>query len=347
MKNTKYLALGLAGVITFTPMASLAVKDNILTNGDKQVIAEKLETVAYMEYKGKITDVEKDTEKNNLSILVEGSDKKLQEKMVFHIREDMTIVDEKSKEFIERDDLKEGSQVSVFFKENTPMTMSIPAQLSPDAIVVNNTEDTGFVKIAHFNSELVDSDNQLKLNITDETVIVDSKGEKLEKDKLANKNLMVFYTISTRSIPAQTSPEKIIVLDDMKIIETPDKDGVDETEEMITVMDKLVIDGKELELDHEIYKSVEGNYMLALRPVGEALGYKVSWNNQERSVELIKGAQYTKITIGSTNYNFAKMLVKLDKAPEIKDSKTYVPVEFLEEVLKLDLEVNNGVLQVK
>lgn len=347
MRKTKYLALGLAGVIAFAPMASSAANNTALKNGDKEVVAEKMEVVKYMEYKGKITDIEKDEEKGNLSILVEGSDKDAQEKIVFHITEDMTIVNEKSKEFMERDGLKEGSQVSVFFKENTPMTMSIPPQATPDAIVVNDTEEIGFVKLANFNSELVDVDKQLKLNIDEETLIVNTHGEKVDRDKLADKDLMVFYTMTTKSIPAQTSPEKIVVLSDMDKEETETPDEEVETEEALSVMDRIVINGKSMNLEHEIYKSDDGHFMFALRPVGEALGYKVSWNNEERSAELTREAQWTKVTIGSTNYNFAKMLVKLDKAPEIKDSKTYVPVEFLEEVLKLEVKVNNGVLEVK
>lgn len=338
MKSKKYLALGLAGLIAFTPMVSSAADDTILTNGNKEVIAEKVEAVKYLEYKGEIRDITRDAEKDNLSILVEGIDKNLQERIVFHIREDMLIVDEKSKDLIERDQLKEGSQVSVFYKENTPMTMSIPPQLSPDALVVNDSDQIGFVKIANFNSELVDPDNELKLNISDETEIVDNDGEKANKDKLADKDLMVFYTVTTRSIPAQTSPEKIIILDDM---------DMEEVEESLTTMDKIIIKGESLDLDNEIYKSEDGHYMLALRPLGEALGYEVSWNNEDRSAELMKDAQWTKVTIGSKDYNFAKMLVKLDKAPEIKDSRTYVPVEFVEEVLKLEIDINNGVLEIK
>lgn len=339
MKGKRTLALGLAGLIAFTPMASSAADDIILTNENKEVIAEKLESLKYMEYAGEITDIVKDEEKDSLSILVEGMDKNRQEKIVFHIGEDMTLVDEKTKDLIERDDLKEGREVSVFYKENTPMTMSIPAQISPDALLVRDSNQVGSVKVANFNSQLVDPDNELKLNVSDETDIVDNDGEKASKDKLADKDLMVFYTATTRSIPAQTSPEKIIILDDMDLEE--------EVEESLTRMDKIIINGESLDLDNEIYKSADGHHMIGLRQVGEALGYEVSWNNEERSAELMKGAQWTKVTIGSKDYNFAKMLVRLDKAPEIKDSRTYVPVEFLEEVLRVDLDVNNGVLEVK
>lgn len=341
MKNTKYLALGLAGVIAFSPMVSSAAGNDLINvTSDKEVISEKEENViAYIEYSGKITDVLNDGD--NLSILVEGKDKKGQEKIVFHIDEDMPILSQKTKEFIERKDIQEGSEITVFMKENAPMTMSIPPQTTPEAIVINDSEEMGTVKVAHFNKDLVDADNELKLNVSDDTIIVDIDGEKVDKEDIQDKDLMVFYTMTTRSIPAQTNPEKVVVLSDM------DSEESDEDVEEITVMDKIVVNGEEMELEHEMYKTDEGDYMIALRPIGEALGYEVTWNNEDRSAELTKGAQWTKITIGEDNYNFAKMIVKLGKAPEIKDSKTYVPVEFLEEVLKLDVEVNEGAVEIK
>jgi copper amine oxidase-like protein len=341
MSKTKYLALGLAGVIAFSPMAVNAGNDVMEINQDKEVISEKEEAIGYIEYKGKITDIEKDEEKENMSILVEGEDKKAQEKIVFHITEDMTMLNAKTKEFIEREDLEEGDEITVFFKENTPMTMSIPPQATPNAIIVNDSEEIGSVKVSYFNNELVDKDNELKLNISDDTIIVDIDGDKVDGKHLKDNDLMVFYTITTRSIPAQTTPEKVVVLAD---IETDDSDDVDE---MITALDKVMLNDKTIDLEHEIYKTEDGVYMIALRPISEALGYKVTWNNEERSAELTKGAQWTKVTIGEDNYNFAKMIVKLGNAPEIKDSKTYVPVDFVEEVLKLEVDVNEGVLQIK
>lgn len=351
MKNTKYLALGLAGVIAFSPMTSLAANNVINTKGYKEVMAEEEVVVGYIEYKGKITDIETDITKENISILVEGKETIPQGKIVFHITEDISILSQNTKEFVAREDLEEDSEITVFFREDTPMAMSIPPQMTPDAILINDSEETGFVKVSHFNKDLIDIDNELKLNISNDTVIVDTAGKKINEKNLEDSDLMVLYTTSTKSIPAQTTPEKIVVLADMDI-EDVDDDS-DETEDLITVedlvtvMDKVILNGKEIKLKHEIYKSYDGHYMFALRPISETLGYKVSWNNSTRSVELTKGTQWTKVTIGSTNYNFAKMIVKLEKAPEIKNSKTYVPVEFLEEVLKLNVDVNKGILEVK
>lgn len=337
MKITKYLAIGLAGLLAFTPIASLAGSDTVAKNNDKVVISEKEEAVDYIVYEGKITDISKDKWKNDMSIKVNGVDKLMRDTIIFHITEDMTILSEKSKAFLGRDDLKEGDEVTVYFKEDTPMTMSIPPQTTPDALVVNDNDEAGFVNVSHFNSELVDLKNELKLNISDDTLLIDANGNKVQEKDLENRDLMVFYTVSTRSIPAQTSPEKVLVLLDKE----------EKTEVEITVMDKVVINGKELELKHKIYKTDSGHYMFPVRPVAEALGYKVNWDNDERSATLTKDNQWSKVTIGKDDYNFAKMIVQLGQVPEIKRSKTYVPVKFLEEALQLNLEISDGILQVK
>ena len=87
--------------------------------------------------------------------------------------------------------------------------------------------------------------------------------------------------------------------------------------------------------------------MIPLRQISEALGYEVAWNNETRTAELTKGAQWTSVTIGEDNYNFAKMIVKLGIAPEIKEGSTFVPFTFLEEVLKVNLEImESGMINI-
>ena len=69
------------------------------------------------------------------------------------------------------------------------------------------------VKVDWFGWNLVSSDRSLKINPSAETVIMTQNGLPYS-GSLARKNLIVFYSASTRSIPAQTTPEEIIVLCD-------------------------------------------------------------------------------------------------------------------------------------
>jgi len=55
------------------------------------------------------------------------------------------------------------------------------------------------------------SDGQLQIDLSVETSVTDLKGKPVTG--LAGKRLVVFYTTSTKSIPARTVPERIIVFD--------------------------------------------------------------------------------------------------------------------------------------
>jgi hypothetical protein len=67
------------------------------------------------------------------------------------------------------------------------------------------------VKYDVFDKDLISSDKSLKLNISDKTEIISQDGKAFEGE-LANRKLVVLYGVSSKSIPAQTNPSKVIVL---------------------------------------------------------------------------------------------------------------------------------------
>ena len=67
------------------------------------------------------------------------------------------------------------------------------------------------VKVAYFNNQLVSSDGQLQLNLSPTTQILLINGQRFSRYP-ANRDLVVYYGPTTRSIPAQTTPYRIIVL---------------------------------------------------------------------------------------------------------------------------------------
>lgn len=115
-----------------------------------------------------------------------------------------------------------------------------------------------------------------------------------------------------------------------------------------SVFDKVIIDGKEMTLHKKIYITEKEVVMIPLRPIAEALGYTVTWNDEDQSVELSKEAQWARLKLGEDNYSFAKMLVKLGTAPEIKDGSTYVPLDFAVKILKAHVTVSdNGIIAIE
>ena len=89
--------------------------------------------------------------------------------------------------------------------------------------------------------------------------------------------------------------------------------------------------------------------MLPLRKIAEGiLGYEITWNGEEKSVELQKGAQWTKITINANSYFFARMApIGLSKAPELTNNLTYVPIDFFSEILQYDVSLEGDNLIIK
>ncbi|MBU5255406.1 copper amine oxidase N-terminal domain-containing protein [Tissierella praeacuta] len=340
-KINKYMVLSLATCISLSPLMArannLEGKDIIPISApiDKNDTEDKI-VADYIKYEGKIVEVNDNGK--NLSVLVKDKEDEPYNGMLFHINEDVILLNNKSKEFITKDTLKKGMKVSAYYHKNTIMAMSMPPQLGPDIIVIDESEEPIFTHVSGFNKEFISSDGMLKINPSENTVIVDKDGKKIEKENIINRDLIVFYTISTKSIPAQTTPEKIIVMERKK---------EEKKNPEITVLDKIIINNKEITLNKKVYKNNKDVIMIPLRQISETLGYEIKWNGETKTAELIKGAQWTSVTIGQDNYNFAKMMVKLGTAPEMKDFTTYVPLNFLEEILKVEVEITeNGIINI-
>ncbi|NMM62711.1 hypothetical protein HBE96_08380 [Clostridium sp. P21] len=102
-----------------------------------------------------------------------------------------------------------GDMVTGFYDANAATPLIFPPQFR--AIVMAKDSQYQNVKVDYFNSQLVSSDNKLRLNITPYTRIVLENNQLFARNP-ANRNLIVIYGASTMSIPAQTTPYKIIVM---------------------------------------------------------------------------------------------------------------------------------------
>jgi len=102
-----------------------------------------------------------------------------------------------------------GDKVTGFYDANAAVPLIFPPQFR--AIVMARDNQYQNVKVDYFDRELVSSDGKLKLTISPSTQIVlenDQAFTKIPK----NRNLIVVYGASTKSIPAQTIPYKVIVI---------------------------------------------------------------------------------------------------------------------------------------
>jgi hypothetical protein len=103
-----------------------------------------------------------------------------------------------------------GDRVTGYYDGNAPALLIYPPQYQ--ALVMVKDSPYQNVKVDYFNSELENSgDERLRLNISPYTQIVLTNGQLFSRTP-ANRDLIVIYGPATKSIPAQTTPYRIIVL---------------------------------------------------------------------------------------------------------------------------------------
>ncbi|MDF2037098.1 hypothetical protein P2R12_09055 [Cytobacillus oceanisediminis] len=105
--------------------------------------------------------------------------------------------------------LSAGDIITGYYDGNAPVPLIYPPQYRA-LVVVKHTSHQN-VKTDYFNSQLVSSDGQLQLNVSPYTQMVLTNGQAFTGSP-ANRDLVVIYGPSTKSIPAQTTPYKIVVL---------------------------------------------------------------------------------------------------------------------------------------
>ncbi|MEK5040320.1 hypothetical protein [Sporosarcina sp. FSL K6-3457] len=102
-----------------------------------------------------------------------------------------------------------GDRITGFYDANAPVPLIYPPQFR--ALVMAKDTTYQSVKVDHFNRRLESSDGTLRLNIAPHTRIILENGQAFTGN-IANRNLIVVYGATTRSIPAQTTPTTIIVM---------------------------------------------------------------------------------------------------------------------------------------
>lgn len=239
--------------------------------------------------------------------------------MVFNI-EDAKVIDQSTSTYKNISDIKVGMEITAVLPNNSPMTMSLPPQTSSAKLFVINSE-AGSVDLSVYNEELINAENTLKLNVSEDTIINDLRGSKkefTEKD-LENKELLVLYSVATRSIPAQTNPEMVVILTvDEEVEETNEtqskEDDKTETKE---------VPAEEVEEAKEI-KNV------TLRSECEALGYTVKWTSNDEAVIIEKDGMTAEVKLGSDKVKVNNEEKTIVNAPSLDKDTMVISNDFVD-----------------
>ena len=92
--------------------------------------------------------------------------------------------------------------------------------------------------------------------------------------------------------------------------------------------------------------STGDSVMVPVREVSEALGYNVTWLQETSSVQLGRNGKFVSFVPGKDSYTVGSMHKTLGKASYISNGTTYVPKEFLEQMLDLTCSWDGVTLSV-
>ena len=101
-----------------------------------------------------------------------------------------------------------GDRATFFYNANAPMPLIFPPQYT--AIAAANTSHGMTAVLETFNRNLVNSDNSLRLTPQWNTPVTLPNGQAFT-DVVSGHLILATYTASTRSIPAQATPEQMVV----------------------------------------------------------------------------------------------------------------------------------------
>lgn len=101
-----------------------------------------------------------------------------------------------------------GDRATFFYDPNAPMVLIYPPRYT--AVAGAYTPHGTSAMLDQFHDDLSTSDRSLKLNLAWNTPITLPNGQPFKGD-LSNRLLLVLYSMTTRSIPPQTTPEQVVV----------------------------------------------------------------------------------------------------------------------------------------
>lgn len=105
--------------------------------------------------------------------------------------------------------LLRGMRITAFYNPNQPTPLIYPPQYR--AAVISHAALHEEIAYGYFDKNLLAADKSLQLNIGSMTNVVTANGQRFNCT-IGGYDLIVFYSTTTRSLPPQTTPRKIIVM---------------------------------------------------------------------------------------------------------------------------------------
>lgn len=356
MKMTKGLKIAIPVMTLIASAIPFTVSANEVQNPGTEspaAVVEEENKSTYSKFTGKVTEVRDNTLGTTFIRLEEG-----EQVYDFRVGENTILVTSEGVKPIS--DIKEGDELTVYYIMPLVNILIFPPQMEASVFVKEPAADSPLtIYVGRFDENLVSDDNYVKINEGGEkTKIYNSKGELVTED-IKGKDLAIVFGPMTMSIPGQTTPEIIVILDVEKD-EASAESNTEATDNGVSTLPIELTDEDKSNLSTGIVESLKGggyivmnetieapeafalgNYvMVPLRAIAEAAGYEVKW---DEGLQAITVGFHVTLTIDKDYYTFARMApIELGQAPVNVDGVTYVPMEFFDRVLGLEINVADG-----
>ena len=245
--------------------------------------------------------------------------------VVVHIAEQTIIMDTQTGLPAGAQDIKKGDEVYLYCGEM--MALSEPPQVYAKAILVNLTDKHEPANLLSAEQVKRNADGSLTVQASDGSLMLNiarnasvtpfgTKNKAKLEDIRMGTRFFAWYDTILESYPAQASTEKTVLLP-----------SEDDTFAIVIEGDMVAGEGR----------MTNGVAMVPLREVGEALGYTVTWDIENRQAKMNNGKVMTHINIGEDSYIRSVMNgdgteapVSFGAAPYFADGKTWVPAKLFE-----------------
>ena len=264
-----------------------------------------------------------DAENSKLSVKLDSEDGGRDMDLI--VSQNTVIYDNVNKTLVAIEDLKENDVIVVVYSPAT--TYSIPPQTAAFAIFTNVESGVGtyFIDV---NSVVLDEENITIADTSGEYEVVMPKmadvtpylTKQIVKamDIKAGDKLVISADLISASIPAVINPTNVVYVKGEEPVEEP------------TVVDTFADVMAEKGLTYLVLDDVT---YVPIRVIAENLGYTVDWDNDSQGVTLTKENKSYTMNIGSDIYGINKAIAKFSM-PKLVQGSTYVPVEFIEEIMQ-------------
>ncbi|MBE6008503.1 MAG: copper amine oxidase N-terminal domain-containing protein [Lachnospiraceae bacterium] len=261
MKKRFFRMISTTLICALSLTGGISVFAEVKTNEPMLIEAmENTSELNFTKYYGKVSSLVKEEVENGATSLTISDD--YGEVLILNTNKPQKIYDAENKAFISLDDIKEGDNLFIIVNDNIPMTMSLPPMINNTAYIIR-TNDMMNLTVGMFDKELISSKDDLMLNIAPETFITDVMGSRkiFTAEDIKDAQCAVVYSFATMSIPAQTTPDAVIILKNAPV--------------------------------------ADESYNIPLRSTFETMGYEVKWTANDKPIIIANADTTISVAIGS------------------------------------------------